>query len=957
MLFTVSGMESLVESTSDESSTDVEDLAPLTSTIVAQPIHSARSTEITTRSTWLSVRAKENGQTEGLSYQWSVVSAPDGGEVYFRAPNASQTGTIFSKAGSYTLRVTVSNDQGSSVTQDIELNVIPVLTHLQVVTEDGRNVSHTSSTRVAGQWPSLRVVALDQFRNPTTEQPGVTWTIGSSNPGSMDIQQQGDLTTFQFSEAGWYQAEATMGGLAIVTNFDARFMIIAPPVISESDEATIDPVEDREVPLSVDISTSLTQSSADESTADKEDRISINEQEHVTVAGRRIATPEELKLALDEATGGEVLLLEPNVDFGGVRIFNRQIPANNPVVIGSADSSNPALFNWIAFQESSGFIVDGVRVEASERSAAVTIADSSAIAFRNSLITAHLDPFLADQRLVMGVLLRRSSNIEVSGNTITGVGTGMSTAFSQHVLISGNVFKENLKDSLLIGSNSSDLKVDNNSFYAQLNKLFAEHHFDTIQLWVRPDATENSRNISITDNFIMDATGNVRPQAIFGRSDLQDNYIFENIEIRGNVIVTQQANAISFAGVRGLEIHNNTLVYAGNGFSNPEAVDIPGVNYRLSSNVRITGNVLPDKFGYSTMPESEFFDNTVYDVAAAEHVRLLLNPLAIDPQRSDFASLPVAALRNSDGSYRGAFLSQGAADVHTPVMVFSHQFRESQFHYTFDASHSLPATDGSLANAHFEWVFADGTRATGAVIDKVFEAGGAQAVTLIVTDNSGRQAVLKKQGIVIKESAVLRMDFEQGLYDATSTASRVITTGDALYGHREDNSIALKVGGADGHLYLDASDSDLREMSATRELSVAFKIQVGAFESQKSLTLAARHGVWNVSLAPSGQLQVMIAGERYQVTPPTSLLGGAWHEFGVVITDAGLTVFVDGKASQTVAMSLGQADAVFAANGYGIGIGGSGPWAPTANRTQGASALIDDLLLTTSALDLEQSWV
>ncbi len=58
-------------------------------------------------------------------------------------------------------------------------------------------------------------------------------------------------------------------------------------------------------------------------------------------------------------------------------------------------------------------------------------------------------------------------------------------------------------------------------------------------------------------------------------------YTFENLTIVNNLIVTTQANAISFAEVDGLKISNNTLVYSGD-LKNPDAVDVPGITYRLA---------------------------------------------------------------------------------------------------------------------------------------------------------------------------------------------------------------------------------------------------------------------------------------------------------------------------------------------------------------------------------------
>jgi len=70
-----------------------------------------------------------------LTYAWAQQSG--GGTASVATPAAADSGVTFSAAGGYVLRVTVSDDQGGSVTSDVSVTVISDVDARADVNHDG----------------------------------------------------------------------------------------------------------------------------------------------------------------------------------------------------------------------------------------------------------------------------------------------------------------------------------------------------------------------------------------------------------------------------------------------------------------------------------------------------------------------------------------------------------------------------------------------------------------------------------------------------------------------------------------------------------------------------------------------------------------------------------------------------------------------------------------------------
>ena len=136
-------------------------------------------------STNLSVLGDDDGGESNLTYSWSLVSAPTGGDAWFSpndSHNASGTCATFSTDGPYDFTVTITDSQGLFVTSDpLEDTVVLTLSTI-VLTPD-------AAAALPGQTSQFAATGLDQFNHAPATQPTFAW---SASAGS--ITQDGTLT-------------------------------------------------------------------------------------------------------------------------------------------------------------------------------------------------------------------------------------------------------------------------------------------------------------------------------------------------------------------------------------------------------------------------------------------------------------------------------------------------------------------------------------------------------------------------------------------------------------------------------------------------------------------------------------------------------------------------------------------------------------------------------------------
>ncbi len=153
--------------------------------------------------TSLSVLGNDDAGEAGLIYTWSTIGAPPAA-VSFSANGsnfAKNTTATFTKAGSYTFRVTVADQPGLTTTSSVTVTVNPTLT--------GIVVSPTSAALGASASQQFSATARDQFGTNLATQPAFAWTV--SGGGTMAAS---GLFTAAAVAGGPYTVTATSGGIS-----------------------------------------------------------------------------------------------------------------------------------------------------------------------------------------------------------------------------------------------------------------------------------------------------------------------------------------------------------------------------------------------------------------------------------------------------------------------------------------------------------------------------------------------------------------------------------------------------------------------------------------------------------------------------------------------------------------------------------------------------------------------
>lgn len=169
----------------------------------------ANANPVTGTATVLSVLGADDGGEANLTYTWATVGTPPASVAFgANASNAAKTITAtFSKAGSYTLQVTVKDQGNLSATSAVVVTVAQTLT--SVVVSPGSASVNTSATL------QFTATGRDQFATNLTAQPSFTWSVS----GGGTIAASG-LFTAGVSAGGPYTVtakSASVSGSASVT--------------------------------------------------------------------------------------------------------------------------------------------------------------------------------------------------------------------------------------------------------------------------------------------------------------------------------------------------------------------------------------------------------------------------------------------------------------------------------------------------------------------------------------------------------------------------------------------------------------------------------------------------------------------------------------------------------------------------------------------------------------------
>lgn len=161
--------------------------------------------------TGLNASASDDGGEAGLTYAWSPLSTPAGGSVSFslNGSNAAKATTAsFTRAGTYSIRLTVSDAAGATASSSLNVVVNQSLTTIAL--------SPASCTLATGSSQAFTAIGRDQFGQNLAVQPVVAWSIDAGGVGA--VTQSGVYTAPGSSGSATLRAASgAISGTAAVT--------------------------------------------------------------------------------------------------------------------------------------------------------------------------------------------------------------------------------------------------------------------------------------------------------------------------------------------------------------------------------------------------------------------------------------------------------------------------------------------------------------------------------------------------------------------------------------------------------------------------------------------------------------------------------------------------------------------------------------------------------------------
>lgn len=263
-----------------------------------------------------------------------------------------------------------------------------------------------------------------------------------------------------------------------------------------------------------------------------------------------ITNTSSLLNAIRSAREGDTLLLQP----GRYDSFTLQnLSFSKPVILTSRDPKRPATLTGFKIRKVNGLTIKNVECEvvASNGMFSYSILDSQNIDLQQLDIHGSLNGDPGDDK--SPIMIRGSRFIKISDSDFREVFHGISFLDSENVTISGNSFRM-LRTDGIRGGGSSHLVIKGNVFTDfQPNP---KDHPDGVQLWTT-NTKAAARDILIEQNIMIRGSG-AAIQGIFVR-DTFNQFPFENLTIRNNLIVGGMYNGIGIGGSKDAIVENNIV--------------------------------------------------------------------------------------------------------------------------------------------------------------------------------------------------------------------------------------------------------------------------------------------------------------------------------------------------------------------------------------------------------------
>ena len=650
---------------------------------------------------------------------------------------------------------------------------------------------------------------------------------------------------------------------------------------------------------------------------------------------------------LSNQTGGGTILLEGG-DYGSLWLYQYGVTdGDQPVIIASADPSDPAQFDTLFMREVSNLRIEGVVVDSTgstrddylmdlwiDKSTNVQIVDSVFQHDTSGALKATGKP--VEQ---MG-LIRSSDQILFEGNYVDGYMHGLQAIDSTEIGILGNEITNIQGDGIRVGGLQNSSISDNylHDFYGIDQNIT---HSDLIQVW-GTNSYLLTKDLTISGNVLMASDSG--SQSIFirngdwGKAGDSTSGHFQDITITDNLIYNGHVNGIAVSDTDGLVVDNNTVLW------NPDTGMAKGdetpVNYKPAIVVRntldasITDNIVydiqaPDS---ASLSGNQFvtYGNPDYATYVGNH---FVNPLSgADVTLEDLVMLP-------DSPWRGLFgssIGNEATDTQGAVVAVIRATASADDHYemAFDAGESFDADAGRISEADgysFHWSFSDGTTATGVTATKSYMEGGFKGVTLEVR-LEGEVVGTSLRNFAVETKDIFAFDFEAGVVDISDGTPEIVEKG-TLVADGDDTG------------YLIGDGRKLEIVKGTEKLygldEFGLTLDLTPTGNEPSGTFLYMHETMHGRILEDGRIAFQLKTDQgsYSLNSREPVFNdGGTHQIGIAFDgDAGqLELFADGES-----VSVVEAWGTTVSKGYNLTFGNT--WQDSMD------AIVDDILMTTDA--------
>lgn len=261
------------------------------------------------------------------------------------------------------------------------------------------------------------------------------------------------------------------------------------------------------------------------------------------------STAAELAAALKAAQPGDTITLAGG-DYGALKLASKA-----GLTIASADPKNPPRFTAINATGCSALVLSGLSLAGNDGSSLLTtlrLDGCKGAVVRGCQIDA------ANIGVSAGavVYVIKSQDVEIDGNRIRGGHETIMLVDSDRITVTGNSLSD-FGAVAVRGGGDNDVLIDSNDMRRATSPSWPlGDHGDYIHLWTKP-ARGVVSNVTITNNLMDQDSGN----PIMGISlQITGGHSFANVVIGGNLILSDNAQAMRLEGINGGRIVGNTMV-------------------------------------------------------------------------------------------------------------------------------------------------------------------------------------------------------------------------------------------------------------------------------------------------------------------------------------------------------------------------------------------------------------